>query len=69
MTLILDEPCSRFSRTQKEKTMTEKPFWAYDMAEIMTPQLAEDIGHDIYRAWTGEEPPKTEADDAGNNAV
>ena len=35
----------------------EKPFWAYDWNEIMTPQLAEEIGHDIYRAWTGEEPP------------
>ena len=36
--------------------MTEKPFWDYSMAEIMTPELAEELGHEIFRARTGEEP-------------
>ena len=50
--------------------MTEKPFWAYDLEEVMTPELAEDIGHSVYRAWTGEEPPKAgENDDSGDRAV
>ena len=44
--------------------MTEKPFWDYSMAEIMTPELAEELGHEIFRARTGEEPPQTPADDA-----
>ena len=40
----------------------------------MTPQLAEEIGHDIYRAWTGEEPPssseeKERKNDADDSAV
>ena len=35
----------------------EKPFWAHTLDDVMTPELAKDIAHDIYRAWTGEEPP------------
>ena len=51
--------------------MNEKPFWAYTMDEVMTPELAEELGHEIFRAWTGEEPPaKTEPDhNAGDNTV
>ena len=44
--------------------MKEKPFWAYELDEIMTPKLSEEIAHAIFRAWTGEEPP-VKRDSAG----
>lgn len=56
----------------------EKPFWAHTLDDVMTPELAKDIAHDIYRAWTGEEPPSlsegrdNDSDDSGgsdNSAV
>ena len=39
--------------------MSEKPLWAYTMDDVMTPELAEELGHEIFRAWTGEEPPQS----------
>ena len=44
--------------TGKEKTMAEKPFWAYDLEETLTDEAADEIAGAIYRAWTGEEMPK-----------
>ena len=35
----------------------KRPFWDYHLEEVLTPELSREIAYDLFRAWTGEEPP------------
>ena len=47
--------------------MNEKPFWAYDLEETLTDAGADEIAGAMFRAWTGEEMPKADAENAADD--
>ena len=56
----------------EETKKFDRPFWTYDLDDVLTPEGAKELGHAIYRAWTGEEPPPEDErrkNDADNSAV